>query len=128
MATENHLIQPGLQAARNRAEAWTAHQAERLGVSPEAVSVAIRRGWLANEIDSVVTAAELLLDPPARDRSLLPVTRSTVGRFSMSVASLANSRVRSPLRVRFRRFLRRATRSFFLFFLAATRYYRFAPL
>ena len=75
MATENHLVQPGLQAARNRAEAWTANQAERLGISPEAIETAIKRGWLANEIDSVVTAAELLLDPPARDVFGLKVVR-----------------------------------------------------
>ncbi len=58
---------PGREAAAGRAKAWVRNQAQRLEISEEAVSVAIRRGWLANEIDSVVTAAELLLDPPARD-------------------------------------------------------------
>ena len=67
MATENHLIQPGLQAARNRAEAWTAHQAQRLGISPEAIETAIKRGWLPDQLDKVQDPAELLLAPPERD-------------------------------------------------------------
>ena len=62
-----NLYQPGREVAADRAKAWTAHQAERLHISPEAVSVAIKRGWLPAEIDSATTALELLLDPPARD-------------------------------------------------------------
>ena len=44
MATENHLVQPGLQAARNRAEAWVSHQARRLGVTSEAINATVARG------------------------------------------------------------------------------------
>ncbi len=75
MATENHLVQPGLQAARNRAEAWRAHQAERLGVSSDAIEATIKRGWLPDEIDVAATAAELLLEPPDRDVFGLKVVR-----------------------------------------------------
>ena len=76
MATENHLVQPGLQAACNRAEAWTANQAERLGVSPEAIETAIRRGWLPDQLDKVQDPAELLLPPPERDVFGLKVVRN----------------------------------------------------
>ena len=62
-----NLYMPGREEAAGRAKAWTANQADRLGISPEAVSVAIKRGWLPAEIDSAATALELLLDPPARD-------------------------------------------------------------
>ena len=57
------------------AKAWTANQAERLGISPEAIETSIRRGWLANEIDAIETAAELLLPPPERDVFGLKVVR-----------------------------------------------------
>ncbi len=58
-----------------QAEAWVAHQAERLNISPEAIETAIKRGWLANEIDAIETAAELLLLPPERDVFGLKVVR-----------------------------------------------------
>jgi hypothetical protein len=75
VATENHLVQPGLQAARNRAEAWRAHQAERLGVSPDAITATVKRGWLPNEIDGAKSPAELLGPPPDRDVFGLKVVR-----------------------------------------------------
>ncbi len=59
----------------DRAKAWVAHQAERLNISPEAIETAIKRGWLANEIDAIETAAELLLPPPERDVFGLKVVR-----------------------------------------------------
>ena len=49
------------------AEAWTAAQAERLGVGATEITAAIERGWIASEIDSVGTAEELLAPPPPRD-------------------------------------------------------------
>ena len=51
----------------DQAEAWTANQAERLGVTPEAIEATIKRGWLPDEIDAAETAAELLCEPPDRD-------------------------------------------------------------
>ena len=51
----------------NQAHAWTAAQATRLGVTPEAITATIKRGWLPDEIDAAKTAAELLLEPPDRD-------------------------------------------------------------
>ena len=49
------------------AEAWTAAQAERLGLGADEITAAIERGWVASEIDSVTTTAELAGDPPPRD-------------------------------------------------------------
>ena len=60
---------------RATAEAWTANQAERLGVTPDAIEATIKRGWLADEIDAVETAAELLCEPPDRDVFGLKVVR-----------------------------------------------------
>ena len=57
----------GKQYYSNQAHAWTAAQADRLGVSPEAIEATIRRGWLPDQIDAARTAAELLLGPPERD-------------------------------------------------------------
>ena len=70
-----NLYMPGREAAAGRAKAWTAHQAERLGISPEAIEVAIKRGWLPAEIDTAASALELLLEPPARDVFGLKVVR-----------------------------------------------------
>ncbi len=33
-----NLYMPGREAAAGRAKAWTAHEAERLGISPEAIA------------------------------------------------------------------------------------------
>ncbi len=52
---------------RATAEAWTANQAERLGVTPDAIEATIKRGWLPDQIDAARTAAELLGEPPDRD-------------------------------------------------------------
>ena len=52
---------------RATAEAWTANQADRLGVTAEAIEATIKRGWLPDEIAVAQTAAELLLGPPERD-------------------------------------------------------------
>ncbi len=57
------------------AETWTATQAERLGVTPEAIEATIRRGWLPDQIDAARTAAELLCEPPDRDVFGLKVVR-----------------------------------------------------
>ncbi len=38
-----------------------------LGITPEAITATITRGWLPDEIDAVETAAELLLESPDRD-------------------------------------------------------------
>ena len=70
-----NLYMPGREAAAGRAKAWTAHQAERLGISPEAIEVAIKRGWLPDQLDNVQDPAELLLPPPERDIFGLKVVR-----------------------------------------------------
>ncbi len=57
----------GKQYYSNQAHAWTAAQAERLGVTPEAITATITRGWLPDQIDAVAAAAELLCEPPDRD-------------------------------------------------------------
>jgi hypothetical protein len=57
------------------AAAWTAAQADRLGVTPEAIEMTIQRGWLPDEIDAVTTATELLVRPPDRDVFGLKVVR-----------------------------------------------------
>ena len=62
-----NLYLPGRRDATEQAKAWTAHQADRLDVSPEAIEATIQRGWLPNEIDAAKSAAELLLPPPERD-------------------------------------------------------------
>ena len=62
-----NLYMPGREAAAERAKAWTAHQAERLAISPEAIETAIKRGWLPDQLDKVQDPAELLLAPPERD-------------------------------------------------------------
>ena len=49
---------------RAAAEAWTAAQAERLGISPEAIETAIKRCWTPAQIDDVTSPMELLLKPP----------------------------------------------------------------
>ncbi len=56
----------GRRAAADRAKAWTVHQADRLGISPEAIETAIKRGWLPDQLDKVQDPAELLLPPPER--------------------------------------------------------------
>lgn len=43
-----------------QAEAWLARQTRRLEVSREDILAAIRRGWLASEIEQVRSAAELV--------------------------------------------------------------------
>ena len=58
---------------RATAEAWTAAQAERLDISPEAIETAITRGWTPNLIDEVTSAMELLLKPPI-DRDVFGLT------------------------------------------------------
>ena len=63
----NLVRTPGRHEATEQARAWTANQAERLGISSEAIEATIRRGWLPDEIDAVETAAELLCEPPDRD-------------------------------------------------------------
>ena len=63
------------RAAADRAKAWTANQAERLGISPEAIETAIKRGWLPDQLDNVQDPAELQLDPPARNVFGLKVVR-----------------------------------------------------
>ncbi len=60
---------------RATAEAWTANQAERLGVTPDAIEATIKRGWLPDQIDAARTAAELLCEPPDRDVFGLKVVR-----------------------------------------------------
>ncbi len=65
--TMNLVKTPGRHEATEQARAWTAAQADRLGVSSDAIEATIRRGWLPNEIDAAKTAAELLLEPPERD-------------------------------------------------------------
>ena len=57
------------------AEAWTAAAAARLGVTGDTITTAIERGWLADEIDAVGTAVELLGRPPDRDVFGLKVVR-----------------------------------------------------
>ena len=57
----------GRHEATEQARAWTANQAERLGVTPEAITATITRGWLPDQIDATETAAELLCEPPDRD-------------------------------------------------------------
>ena len=57
------------------AGAWTAAQAERLGVSSDAIEATIKRGWLPDQIDAAQTAAELLGQPPERDVFGLRVIR-----------------------------------------------------
>ncbi len=59
-----HLAQPGRGEAAERARAWTADQARRLGISPEAVETAVKRGWTPDLLDKVQDPAELLLAPP----------------------------------------------------------------
>ena len=49
------------------AREWTDAQAARLGVTAEALTAAITRGWLADEIETVSEAAELIGPPPPRD-------------------------------------------------------------
>ena len=73
--TMNLVRTPGRDAATEQARAWTANQAERLGISSEAIETAIKRGWLPDEIDAVETAAELLCEPPDRDVFGLKVVR-----------------------------------------------------
>ena len=60
---------------RAAAAAWTAAQAARLDVTPEAIEATIRRGWLPDEVDAVETATELLCEPPDRDVFGLKVVR-----------------------------------------------------
>ncbi len=62
-----NLAQPGRKDAKARARAWTAHQAERLGISEEAIETAVRRGWTPDLLDKVQDPVELLLAPPDRD-------------------------------------------------------------
>ena len=62
-----NLYMPGREAAAGRAKAWTAAQAEGLGISEEAIETAIKRGWLPDQLDNVQDPAELLLAPPDRD-------------------------------------------------------------
>ena len=62
-----NLYMPGRQEAAKQAEAWTAHQAERLGISPEAIETAIKRGWTPDLLDKVQNPVELLLAPPVPD-------------------------------------------------------------
>ncbi len=57
------------------AAAWTATQAERLGVTPEAIEATVARGWLPDEIAGAPTAADLLGPPPKRDVFGLKVLR-----------------------------------------------------
>lgn len=45
------------------ASAWTAAQAARLGVTGDTITAAIEREWLADEIDAVGTAVDLLGRP-----------------------------------------------------------------
>ncbi len=73
--TMNLVRTPGRAEATETARAWTANQAERLGVSSDAIEATIRRGWLPDEIDAAKTAAELLCDPPERDVFGLKVVR-----------------------------------------------------
>ena len=70
-----NLYMPGRQVAADRAKAWTANQADRLGISPEAIETAIKRGWLPDQRDKVQDPAELLLPPPERDVFGLKVVR-----------------------------------------------------
>ncbi len=70
-----NLYMPGREAAAGRAKVWVKAQATRLNISPEAIEVVIKRGWLPAEIDSAASALELLLDPPARDVFGLKVVR-----------------------------------------------------
>ncbi len=63
------------QHYRDQARAWTANQAERLGVTPDAIEATIKRGWLPDEIDAAASAAELLGQPPERDVFGLKVVR-----------------------------------------------------
>ena len=65
----------GKQHFRDMAETWTANQAERLGVSPEAIEATIKRGWLADQVADATSAAELLGQPPERDVFGLKVVR-----------------------------------------------------
>ena len=64
-----------LTSAGALAETWTANQAERLGVTLEAIEATIKRGWLPDEIDAAGSAAELLGQPPERDVFGLKVVR-----------------------------------------------------
>ena len=73
--TMNPVKTPGRHEATEQARAWTAAQADRLGVSAEAITATIRRGWLPDEVDAVETAAELLCEPPDRDVFGLKVVR-----------------------------------------------------
>ena len=73
--TMNLVKTPGRHEATEQARAWTASQAERLGVTPDAIEATIKRGWLPDEIDAAETAAELLLEPPERDVFGLKVVR-----------------------------------------------------
>jgi hypothetical protein len=57
------------------ASAWTATQAERLGVAGDTITAAIERGWLPDEIDAVDTATKLLVGPPDRDVFRQPAPR-----------------------------------------------------
>ena len=66
----------GKQHFRDMAETWTANQAERLGISPEAIEQAILRCWTPAQIDAVSSPMELLLAPPIdRDVFGLKVVR-----------------------------------------------------
>ena len=48
-----------------RAKAWTEGQAKRLGVSPEEILEAIRRGWLPEHVELIETSSQLQ-DEPAK--------------------------------------------------------------
>jgi len=62
-------LRDGRERCRERSEAWTATQAQRLAVSPGDVLEAIKRGWLAEEVEALpcVSARKLAGKPPLRD-------------------------------------------------------------
>ena len=57
-------------AAVKRAEAWTRGQATRLGVSPDDILGAVRRGWLPEHLERVSHAVVLQGDPPSAGHGL----------------------------------------------------------
>ncbi len=53
------------QSAVERANRWTEREAARLGVSPENILEAIKRGWLPTDIQEVTNRYALEDHPPA---------------------------------------------------------------
>ena len=77
--TMNLVRTPGRHEATEQARAWTANQAERLGVSVEAIEATIQRGWLPDEIDAAASAAELLGSRTLSGMHCLPEGMSYLG-------------------------------------------------